>query len=336
MNLSTDSHSPQRHEDAGIEELLREVGARDEPSAEMGAAVRQAVHAQWRAMVQARARRRSWGLALAAGVVGIATAAIAIRISPSEPVAVATIVRIEGHPQVEAAGQVHEARLGEVLAIGMRLQTTDARVAVNFGNDSPGISVRVDSGSQLRFTEPQRIDLTMGTLYVDAGEHGAALTVATAAGSVQHVGTQYQVRTVGGSKPGIEVSIREGRVEIASKYGTNTGIAGERVAVSTSGSVLRDALPAYDESWRWASSVAPPFEIAGRSLEAFLQWVARETGRELAYDSSAAQRAAAAMVLGGSIAGLEPEKALEGVLTTTKLERLESPAAALRIAIRRD
>lgn len=327
-------------EDAGIEELLREVGARTEPSAELTGAVRAAVHAEWRAVVQQRAsRRRRAGLALAAGVVGLvaATAVLRLHVPQSQPQWVATLVRVDGRAQIEAAGELREARAGDAVQAGMRLQTGTARVALAVGA-SERLSLRIDAGSQVRFAAPDTIELQAGALYVDADPAGGSLplSVQTAAGVVRHLGTQYQVRTVATSVPGVEVSIREGRIEIASRYGTNSAVAGERVAVSTAGSVSRSAVSAHDPSWQWAAQIAPAFDIAGRPLSEFLEWVARETGRELIYDSPAVQRAAAALELGGSIQGLDPDTALAGVITPTRFERVESPQGSLRIALKRN
>ena len=44
--------------DASIEALLREVGARDEPSAAATSEVMSAVHAEWRTIVQQRRRQQ--------------------------------------------------------------------------------------------------------------------------------------------------------------------------------------------------------------------------------------------------------------------------------------
>jgi ferric-dicitrate binding protein FerR (iron transport regulator) len=320
--------------DLGIEELLREVGARDEPGEQLTHAVRGAVHAEWRAVVQRRSRRRVLGVALAAGVAGLAAATVVLRVLQPEPQRVANVVTLEGQPQIDFDGARHLVKAGEVLWTGASLQTEDARVALQVGSRGT-LSLRVDAHSRVLFKAPGVIELQGGALYVDASADvpPVPLTVQTAAGTVRHVGTQYQVRTVAGRTNGIEVSIREGRVEIASTFGTNAGVAGERVAVSTTGGIERSALSAYDGSWQWATRVAPPFDIADRSLSAFLEWVARETGRELIYDSAAAQRAAAGLKLFGSIAGLDPDTALAAVLSTTRFRRLQSAEGSLRIAL---
>jgi hypothetical protein len=321
-------------EDAGIEKLLREVGTRDEPDEQLAAAVRKAVHAEWRAVVQLRSRRRTLTFALAASVVGLAAVTVVLRARQPEPQWVANVVSIEGQPQIEYASTWRQVRGGEALQTGARLQTADGRIALELGS-SRTLSLRIDASSQVLFKAPDIIELQAGTLYVDASAvmPSVPLTVQTVAGAVRHVGTQYQVRAVAGRMHGIEVSIREGHVEIASNFGTHTGSAGERVAVSTTGGIERSVLSSYDASWQWTTRIAPPFDIADRPLSAFLEWVARETGRELVYDSPAAQRAAARLQLFGSIAGLDPDTALSAVLSTTKFRRLQTPEGSLRITL---
>ena len=336
-------------DDAGIEELLREVGARAEPTTQLADEVRAAVYAEWRAMVEGRERRRRGvGFALAAGVVGlVAASVVAVRIGQRdpqqalarEPQPVATIVRVNGHPQIEQAGQLHEAALGEVLSTGMRLQTADSSVALDFANGAKHLSLRLDADTQLRFSKLDTVELQTGALYIDAGNtgEGAPLIVQTAAGAVRHVGTQYQVRTIAGSVPGIEVSVREGRVEIASDYGTNTGSAGERVAVSRAGAISRSAVLAHDPSWQWVAQVSPPFSMDGKPLTSVLEWVARETGRELIYDSAAARQAAAAGLMRGSIINVPLDKAIPAVLSASnKVKLAELSENTLRITLKRD
>jgi hypothetical protein len=321
-------------DDAGLGDLLREVGAREEPDEQLTQVVHEAVRAEWRAVVRARSRRRWLVVALAAGVVGLVTATVVLRVPQPEPQWVADIVRVEGQPRMEFGGRQHQVRTGEALRTGTHLQTADARVALELGS-SRTLSLRIDVNSHVLFKAPDVIELQAGALYVDASAIATTLplTVQTAAGAVRHVGTQYQVRSVAGRMNGIEVSIREGRVEIASNFGTNTGVAGEQVAVSTAGGIERRALSSYDASWQWTTRVAPPFDITDRPLSAFLEWVARETGCELVYDSSAVQRAAAELQLFGSIAGLDPETALSAVLSTTKFRRLQAPQGTLLIAL---
>jgi hypothetical protein len=83
-------------------------------------------------------------------------------------------------------------------------------------------------------------------------------------------------------------------------------------------------------------AVVPQFDIADRSLDAFLHWAARETGRKLTYVDTAAQTAAERVKLRGSIAGLSPDVALAAVLSTTQLRRIETNDELISIALTAD
>ena len=62
----------QRDDDAGLERLLQEVGARDEPSQAIADEVRHSIHAEWQTVVTARQRRKRFvGFGIAAGVLGL-------------------------------------------------------------------------------------------------------------------------------------------------------------------------------------------------------------------------------------------------------------------------
>ena len=93
-------------EDSSIEPLLKEVGARGQPPDEIAGQVRAAVHAEWRAVVEQRSRRkRMTYLAVAAGIV-CAVFGVALLVNYSAPRApnsaivaaedIATVVKING------------------------------------------------------------------------------------------------------------------------------------------------------------------------------------------------------------------------------------------------
>ena len=111
---------------------------------------------------------------------------------------------------------------------------------------------------------------------------------------------------------------------IANVAGTTTGTAGERIRLTAAGEITRAALSSWHPDWGWVSDAAPVFDIDNQPLTAFLTWLARETGRQVVYASSAAETAARQVKLRGSIAGLDLDAALAAVLTTTELRRFET------------
>jgi len=310
-------------DDAGIARVLRAAGGRVQPAEEMKAAVRAAVHAEWRATVARRSRRRAY-LALAASV---AMAALAMWVGRSYFVAsnevVANVSRIIGTAQVRSSrfGSWHV--VAAPLHTGENLMTgADGRVALLLRD---GVSVRLDHDTLVAFVDSGRIDVKSGAVYVDAGTVPTAtdhLRVGTPAGIVQHVGTQYEARILNG---GTRIRVREGRVDLLPENGGNAQSAGvgEQLLVSPSGAIEREPISPSDDDWSWAANTAPPFDINGRPVREFLTWVGRELGREVVYASPAAEEEADRAVLSGSVSGLAPADALAAVLPTTQLRSVD-------------
>jgi ferric-dicitrate binding protein FerR (iron transport regulator) len=337
-NAHDEPHDRRVPDDSGIEALLRQVGAREEPSTAMMAEVEAAVHAEWQTMVAQRQRRRSMGWGMAASfVVVVAAAALGLRyLNGSSPVA--TIADVDGHVLVASGGglmsseQWGERASGQQVMKGERIQTDDrSRAALSVG----GLSLRLDHNTTLRVAALDKVVLETGALYVDSppaadGNTADRLDVETHSGTVRHVGTQYQVRS---HADDIEVSVREGRVTIINAAYTSTGLAGERIRLTSQGEVSRDALSPLASDWQWVAEAAPPFDIDNRPLSDFLRWVARETGRRLVYASAQAQAAAEGVRLRGSIAELDPDTALNAVLATTQLRRYETKDESIGITL---
>jgi ferric-dicitrate binding protein FerR (iron transport regulator) len=319
-------------EDAEIAELLRQAGSRSKPPADMMSEVQAAVHAEWRQVVAEHKRRRlrtiAWAAAAAIGALAVGiTLTSQLADAPARPMA--TLQRADGKVFVAADGnQWNALRGGQRIAVGDFLRS-EARAALRLDS---GVALRMDRGTTLQVKAADRLALNAGAVYVDSqsGRGGAALVLVTHAGAVHHLGTQYQVRT---HMDGIVVSVREGSVRIEHPVSSNTAKAGERLEISTQGSVQRSTLAAFDAQWQWASDIAPPFMIDNQPLSAFLAWVAHETGRALVYESPLAQSTAAGVTLHGSIEGLAPDAALTAVLATTSLQRKGANAAILEIGL---
>lgn len=318
----TDEHDEMSSDD-GVAALLRQVGAREEPSAALMEDVRRAVHGEWRTVVSQRRRRRRFvAFGLAASIAAIAViASWALRFAAPESAIAVTVARLDGEARLQTADASRTVAVGDALAVGAVLTTDRAtRLALAYGANA---SIRVDGGSRIERLAQDRFRLSAGAVYIDVRPHAQRheLVIETLAGEVRHLGTQYQVREADGV---VDVSVREGRVEIASANGAALASAGERVRITAAGQVERGAISAQDASWDWAEATSPPFAIDDRTLAEFLDWAARETGREVAYASPEAQRQAQTLKLRGSIEGLDPDTALSAVLATTQFKRYET------------
>jgi ferric-dicitrate binding protein FerR (iron transport regulator) len=324
MNEHEQNHA-RTDDDADLAALLRAVGPRTQPPADTAAEVRAAVATEWRATVAARrqapvsTRRRivrPW-MAMAASV-----AAIVIAVSivlprwngTGDPVA--TVARVSGAAAVRHSfdGAWQPLAAGSNVAASDEIRTdASGRVALRRAD---GLEVRLDAATQLAFNAADRASLVSGSVYVDAGLPGAGsddLVIGTPYGDVRHLGTQY----VASVKDGLlQVAVREGSVAVDKGQTPVVARAGESLTIAHDGAVSRSQLDVYGEAWRWAESVAPEFAIAGRSLDEFLTWAGRETGRKIVYASADAAREAETTQLRGSVAGLAPEAAIAAVFAS--------------------
>jgi ferric-dicitrate binding protein FerR (iron transport regulator) len=228
------------------------------------------------------------------------------------------MARVVGDVQRDS-GDGRWAPLGptDPIEAGSRIRTgTDGRAALRLRD---GVELRLDSGTALAFEDATHARLTAGAVYVDAGlgssPASAAFLLETAVGNVRHLGTQYAARLADGA---LRVGIREGRVEIAGSGGKVRGEAGERLVLEH-GRVVRSRLAPTADEWEWVAAITPPFEVEGRSVDAFLAWVGRETGRAVVYATPDAARRAREVALRGTVEGLTPDEAVVAVLSTTSL-----------------
>ena len=312
--------------DDDLQDLLHQVGSREEPPFGMTEEVREAVHAEWRGLVANRSRqRRTTFFSIAASVIfAVILAGGALYWGGLAAGPVASVAKVEGTPEVqsEAGSSAVRAAVDMEVNSGDRIRTLEgSRIALAFGP----LSVRVDERSTIEVAAVDRLVLHAGAVYVDAGANAAVdndLVIVTSAGDVQHVGTQYQVRQ---RESGIVISVREGRVRIDREaLATIDAAAGEMVSIARSGAVERGAISSQDASWQWTRTVAPSFNIDNRSLAAFLDWFSRETGKKIIYASPQAQVEAGRVVLRGSIEAMDPQTAMEVVLSTTTLRASQS------------
>jgi hypothetical protein len=322
------NRDPFGNDDAEIADLLRKVGARAEPSADVMEEVQSAVHAEWRGVVASRMRRRSIVWAAAASICALTVGTVlSVRLSQEEARLIATLQRAGGDVFLASDG-IRWAPMseGQRVAVGDSIRS-DAPAALQLDN---GLALRLDQGTAFKVNAMDQLALTVGGIYVDSKSTGPTnpLTIDTKAGAVRHLGTQYQIRT---RADGIEVSVREGRVMIESEHGDNIAVAGERLEISTRGWVGRNKISSTDDQWRWATEIAPAFVIEDAPLAAFLEWIARESGRELVYESARVKATAVSETLHGSVEGLSPEVALTAVLSTTPLRHDQTNDEAIMI-----
>lgn len=297
--------------------LIRAAGRRTEPPADAYQQVLAAAIAAFREK-SARRRGRTWiFLAAAAGVAALALAFLLQWNAPSTQSQVATVARVIGTVELAANGvwkPMTEA--GGALGSGARLRTL-AGGGVALALDG-GASLRLAAATEVLMDGPRRVLLQSGTVYLDnKGSVGTGYQIDTPAGIARDVGTQFELRVTGGV---LRLRVREGRVEIDRAGQLLSGSAGEQLEIDVLGGVTRSLIAATDMAWQWTETMATAPDIDGQPATVLLAWVARETGRQLHYESAAVETRAAAVILHGNIRHLAPLAALDIMLATTDLE----------------
>lgn len=300
--------------DDPVSRLLKLAGEPDQPSAEGTARAREAAEAAWQRALAPAARTskapRRWML-LAAAVACLALGLVALWPAAAPPAPVARVANVQGEVAWNHGNDV--AHTGVVFA-GATLATGEGRGALIVGD---ALSLRVDRQSRLRFDAPDRITLLEGRVYVDTGGVNAptALRVATPAGELKHLGTQYQVRVTGSAT---QVRVREGRVSLdAGAAPAIEAAAGDLLVADGRRIVVTGGQPAHGQEWEWATLAAPPFDMEGRPMTEFLAWMAREHGWRLQFADDALQARVQQIRLHGSLRGLDAYGMLERVAMIT-------------------
>jgi ferric-dicitrate binding protein FerR (iron transport regulator) len=142
------------------------------------------------------------------------------------------------------------------------------------------------------------------------------LRVHTSAGTIEHVGTAFEVFS---SEQIVRVRVREGEVRLRNAGHDTIAAAGTEIVATSDGIISHGSVPLNGEQWRWVSSMAPAYEIEGRPLLDFLEFESRELGYRLVFADPRAKQVAERTILHGTVRGREPLDAVSSVLATTSL-----------------
>lgn len=316
----TNAYEPEQ--DSQIAYLLKLAGRRPSPSSDRLQRAHNAARAEWQRARRARARRW-WLIASAAAVVAVGCTAWLWTSRPMpivEQLEIATVqsaigtVRVTTPDKPQATGQITE--VSRALRAGDRVEVASGGRAAFQIID--GASVRVAPGTTVVFRSTGRIELTQGTVYVDADPAGRSvrLAVETPFGTVSHSGTQFELRL---RPESLDVRVREGEVSVEGREGRLTSRAGEALLVRRDRPAERRQISTSGPEWAWVTAMAPPFTLEGATVPAFLGWVSREQGWRWEYSDAATRQVAERTILHGSIDGLGPGEALLAVLPASGL-----------------
>jgi hypothetical protein len=309
-----------------LEAGLRRPQLSDEAYARMHAAVA----AEWRAAIRPRSRWTPlrWG-GIAAGLAAVVLIVV-VGLRPFAQTAVlGAVARVEGGGLVSRSVLLTQRPLG----VGAVLHAGDmliARGAV-LVELSGGGTLRIASGTRFEAVAADGVALHEGEVYVDlppALPRGSAFVVSTPLGLVEHLGTQFDVATVGHD---VRIRVREGQVRLRRGSETATAAGGTELLVPKVGPTSQRPVSTHGPQWSWIEALEPDYEIENRKLLDFLQWTARETGRRLTFGDDRARDIAERTRLHGSVHGLPAATALDMVLTTTSL-RYEFEEDLIRVS----
>jgi ferric-dicitrate binding protein FerR (iron transport regulator) len=301
MNNSNDEDS------AAVEQLLAGAGRRAAPPP----AARDAAYAStllaWQQALRERQRQKRKVWAVAAGMAAMACGLIWQFAGTGRP------------PQIVAwsmdRGQM--VRSGDVVTVA----APRGRAFLTL----TGERLRVAAGSEIAFTAAGRLQLRRGRIYVESTEgrlESGNLEVSTRLGTVQHVGTRYSVAA---EAMQMVVSVRDGRVMLATPAARTQILAGTRVTIDSAGQESnRQMIGSHGKEWEWADAMAPALQIDGRPLTDVLRDVAFETGRRLEYADEDTRLLCSEIRLKGPFLEMPASDRLFAVLVTTGLEATES------------
>jgi ferric-dicitrate binding protein FerR (iron transport regulator) len=228
---------------------------------------------------------------------------------------------VQGEVLVRAPGRSEWEPLRGInapIVPGTELRATEAgRLGLTLAD---GASLRLDAGTDLTIASARRFDLTRGAAYVDVGATvvGEPYAITTPYATVGEIGSQIEAMVASDS---LRLRVRDGDAHIVTTTGADvTASTGEQLHINGDGEVVRDYVMPHDGDWAWVETLAATPIVDGRPLTQFLDWVARETGRPIRYDSPLTETSVGTAVLQGDADNLTPMQALDVMLSMTEFD----------------
>lgn len=331
--MSDESNVNYRERSAGLPEddvlaaLFRQAEPRPIPTPSQEATIRRAVYLEWKATVKQRTKRtrRLWAVAASAVISAVIIGTLVqnapeIALGPEVAAVDKHFGVVEFSPKTVNAVSDHMLRV----SAGQSIATGDhSGVALAWVN---GGSLRLDQNTSVRIDSAQEIFLQSGRVYFDSrpATHSTqmamsdlTLVINTPAGTVTPLGTRYQTQVVNDE---LIVTVREGRVVVESDRVREHAVAREQLIVASNGVATRSVVDTFGNSWHWVEATSPFFDSAGKNVYDFLNWVGRESGREIRFRTAETERIARnTAIVGFGLLDASPTDALDIVMPTTGL-----------------
>jgi len=318
--------------DEALEALFARAAARPLPRAEREMEIREQVRVAWQRSVRRRHHRSYALLALAASVVVATTIGMLWYQSLTVPADIRPVAMVDkrfGDVRIADASGVpyHPSEGAFALSPGQTIKTAGkAGLAMTWNN---GGSLRLDENTSISLTAANEIYLQHGRLYFDSDPATSnvvalrsgrpeVLAIRTDHGMVTPLGTRYVTQQLNDS---LVVMVRQGKVSVDGAGFSANALEGERLLVSSSDAPVVVPVDSYGEEWDWIERTTPAWNTEGRTIFEFLNWVSRESGRPIRFESPVAEQLARTeSLIGYGLVDLEPSVALRIVLMTTNLD----------------
>lgn len=302
-----------------IANILQRVGPLQSPPDEMTARVKTSVKQVWQQEVTARSR--SWLYRAAAAV---AVVSIGLLFMLQQPALPAQIAHIDSNEQQLALSMDNiswHSTDTENISEGQFLWAngTDP-ISITMDH---GMNVRAKPGTTLQFVSRSQVTLLTGSIYLDSYDKSKDIPfeVQTPFGRVRDIGTQFMVTL---DDAMWSVQVREGFVNLSDDTNHLVVTSGEVVTISATDELSKHNISSHDLSWQWTEQTRPGYDIEGKHLDEYLDWVARETGKQLHYGSDKSHQIASSTALHGSIDHFSASESLDQVLKSVDMKLIES------------
>lgn len=318
--------------DEVLEALFASAAARPLPRADREIQIREQVKVAWQRSVRHRQHRRYTLMALAASLVVATTAGMLWYQSLTLPADIRPVAMVDkrfGDVRIADASGVpyHPSADAFALLPGQTIKTAGkAGLAMTWNN---GGSLRLDENTSISLTAANEIYLQHGRLYFDSDPATTTvaavrsgppdvLSIRTDRGVVTPHGTRYVTQKLNDS---LVVMVRQGKVSVDGTDFSANALEGERLLVSSNDAPVVVPVDSFGEEWGWIERTTPAWNTEGRTIFEFLNWVSRESGRPIRFESPVAEQLARTeSLIGYGLVDLEPSIALRIVLMTTNLD----------------
>lgn len=303
-----------------IGDLLRMAGGPSEIAAQRRDRVHDAVYAQWQAHHRARRGRAIRGLAALAAAVVLAGFLFVVarpdRTPFPNPGPTAQVERFAGQVtwSMEGEDKARPLQSGTEIPSGSAISSAaTGRASLRLAT---GASLRLDHNTRLLLRSPTQLRVVSGTVYVDAARENQAVRIQTDLADVRDIGTQFEVMV---GEDAIRVRVREGGVLINNDALQTRAVAGEEVVLHASDKLEKRSIPRVGPLWQWVMAIAPVPRLNDLSVDGFLHWYSRESGRKIRYLDSDLDRELGGVVVLGPTDQFSIHDALETVMATSGL-----------------